>query len=77
MRPTTTQERINKKLQVLICNSFRMHKTLEILNLCFKNDIIQPRNVAVFASLKVAYREQVDRLERGGVNTISKHYPSL
>jgi hypothetical protein len=28
----------------------------------------------VFASLKTAYREQVDRLERGGVNTIGKQY---
>jgi len=32
----------------------------------------------VFALLKVAYREQVDQLERGGVNTISKqHFTSL
>jgi hypothetical protein len=32
----------------------------------------------VFASLKDAYREQVDRLERGGVNTIGKqHFTSL
>jgi hypothetical protein len=28
----------------------------------------------VFASLKTAYRDQVDRLERGGVNTISKQH---
>jgi hypothetical protein len=32
----------------------------------------------VFALLKVAYREQVDRLKRGGVNTIGKqHFTSL
>jgi hypothetical protein len=32
----------------------------------------------VFAPLKAAYREQVDRLERGGVNTIGKeHFTTL
>jgi hypothetical protein len=32
----------------------------------------------VFAPLKAAYREQVERLERGGVNTIGKeHFTSL
>jgi hypothetical protein len=32
----------------------------------------------VFALLKVAYREQVDRLKQGGVNTIGKqHFTSL
>jgi len=35
-------------------------------------------DVAVFAPLKEAYRAQVDRLERGGVNTIGKqHFTSL
>jgi hypothetical protein len=34
--------------------------------------------VAVFAPLKAHYREQVDQLERGGVNTIGKeHFTSL
>jgi hypothetical protein len=34
--------------------------------------------VAVFAPLKAAYREQVERLERGGINTIGKeHFTSL
>ncbi|KAF2186614.1 hypothetical protein K469DRAFT_726131 [Zopfia rhizophila CBS 207.26] len=37
-----------------------------------------PCDVAVFAPLKAAYHEQVERLERGGVNTISKeHFTSL
>ncbi|KAF2652558.1 DDE-domain-containing protein [Lophiostoma macrostomum CBS 122681] len=61
-----------------------------ILEFCFANNIIlcrlpshtshklQPCNVAVFAPLKAAYREQVERLERGGVNTIGKeHFTSL
>ncbi len=85
-----TQERANKKPRVLICDGFGTHETLEILEFCFENNIIlcrlpsrtfhklQPCDVAVFASLKVAYREQVDRLERGGVNTIGKqHFTSL
>ena len=75
---------------MLIYNSFGTYKILEILKFCFKNNIIlyrllsytsyklQPYNVAVFALLKVAYHEQVDQLERGGVNIINKqHFTSL
>ena len=75
---------------MLISDGFGMHETLEILEFCFENNIIlcrlpshtshklQPCDVAVFASLKTAYHEQVDRLERGGVNTIGKqHFTSL
>jgi len=75
---------------VLICDGFGIHEILEILEFCFENNIIlyrlpsyafhklQPCDVAVFTSLKVAYREQVDRLERGGVNIIGKqHFTSL
>jgi hypothetical protein len=60
------------------------------LEFCFENNIIlyrlpshtsyklQPCDVAVFALLKAAYCEQVDRLEQGGINTISKqHFTSL
>ena len=85
-----TQERANKKPQVLICDGFGTHETLEILEFCFENNIIlcclpshtshklQPYDVAVFAPLKTAYHDQVDRLERGGVNTIGKqHFTSL
>ncbi|KFY89000.1 hypothetical protein V500_06013, partial [Pseudogymnoascus sp. VKM F-4518 (FW-2643)] len=61
-----TQERANKKPRVLICDGFSW-----ILDHV-------PCDVAVFAPLKDAYREQVDRLERGGVNTIGKqHFTSL
>ena len=76
--------------QVLICDSFGTHKTLEALEFCFKNNIIlyrlpsytshklQPCDVGVFAPLKEAYRDEADRLFRGGVNTISKqHFTSL
>jgi len=75
---------------VLICDGFGTHETLEILEYCFEHNIVlcrlpshtshklQPCDVAVFAPLKSAYREQVERLERGGVNTIRKeHFTSL
>lgn len=75
---------------MLICDSFGTHETLEILEFCFANNIVlcqlpshtsyklQPCDVAVFALLKSAYREQVERLEWGGVNRIGKeHFNSL
>jgi hypothetical protein len=71
-------------------NCFGTHETLEILEFCFENNILlcrlpshtshklQPCDVAAFAPLKAAYRDQVDRLEQGGVNTIGKeHFTSL
>lgn len=85
-----TKDRADGKPRVLICDGFGTHETLEILEFCLGNNIIlcrlpshtsyklQPCNVAVFAPLKAAYREQVERLERGGVNAISKeHFTSL
>lgn len=77
-------------LQGFIC--FGTHETLEILEFCLENNIIfcrlpshtshklQPCDVAVFAPLKVktAYRDEIERLERGGVNAIGKeHFTSL
>ena len=71
---------------MLICDCFGTHLTLEVLEFCFENNIIlcclpsytsqdlQPCDVAVFGPLKAAYRDQVERLERGGVNTIGKPY---
>jgi hypothetical protein len=60
------------------------------LEFCFENNILlyrlpsytshklQPCDVAPFAPLKAAYRDQVDRLELGGVNTIGKeHFTAL
>ena len=35
---------------------------------------LQPYNVAAFGPLKVAYRDQVKRIDRGGVGTISKQH---
>jgi len=85
-----TKERANQNPHVLTCDGFGTHETLEVLEYCFANNIIicrlpshtshklQPCDVAVFAPLKVAYRDQVEILERGGVNTIGKqHFASL
>ena len=85
-----TKEQANEKPRILICDGFGTHETLEILEFCFENNILlcrlpshtshklQPCDVSVFAPLKAAYRDQVDRLEQGGVNTIGKeHFTSL
>lgn len=59
---------------------------LEVLEFVMQNTIIlcrlpshtshklQPCDVALFSPLKAAYRDQVDRLERGGVSTIGKQH---
>jgi hypothetical protein len=75
---------------VLISDGFGTHETLEVLEFCFENNItlcrlpshtthkLQPCDVGVFAPLKEAYRDEVDRLFRGGVNTIGKeHFTSV
>ncbi len=85
-----TKEQANGRPRVLICDGFGTHESPEVLEFCFGNNIIlcrlpshtshklQPCDVAVFAPLKVAYRDQVDQLERGGVNTIGKaHFTNL
>lgn len=85
-----TKDRANGKPRVLICDGFGSHESLDILEFCFENSIIlcrlashtshktQPCDVAVFGPLKTAYRGEVDRLERGGVNAIGKeHFTSL
>jgi hypothetical protein len=70
--------------QVLICDGFRTHKTLKILEFCLTNNIIlcqlpshtshklQPCNVRPFRPLKTAYQDQVKRLNRGGIDTVGK-----
>jgi hypothetical protein len=81
-----TRAQANGKPRVLICDGFGTHETLEILEFCFENNIIlcrlpshtshklQPCDVSVFAPLKTAYRDQVERLNRGGINTIGKEH---
>lgn len=85
-----TKARAHHRPRILICDGFGTHETLEILEYCFENNIIlcripshtshklQPCNIGVFGSLKAAYREQVERLYRGGANTVGKeHFTSL
>jgi hypothetical protein len=85
-----TKGQAKQKPRVLICDGFGTHETLEILEFCFENNIIlcrlpshtshklQPCDVGVFAHLKGFYRDEADRLFRGGVNTIGKeHFTSL
>jgi hypothetical protein len=81
-----TKERANRNPRVLVCDGFGTHETLEILEFCFENNIIlcplsshtshklQPCDISVFGPLKAAYRDQVERLERGCVGTIGKQY---
>ena len=80
----------NQRPRVLICDGFGTHETLEILEFCFANNILlcrlpshtshkfQPCDVGVFAPLKTAYRDEVEQLYRGGLDTVGKeHFTSL
>jgi hypothetical protein len=81
-----TRELAKGKPRVLICDGFGTHETLETLEFCFANNIIlcrlpshsshklQPCDLAAFAPLKTAYRDEVERLNRGGVNNIGKQH---
>jgi hypothetical protein len=84
-----TKPRANGKPRILICDGFGAHESLEVLKFCFENNIIlcripshtshklQPCDVGVFSPLKTAYREQVERLYRGGANTVGKQHFTL
>lgn len=84
-----TRSRANGKPRLLICDGFGTHESLEILTYCLENNIIlcrmpshtshklQPCDVSVFAALKAAYREQVEKLYRGGANTVGKQHFTL
>lgn len=81
-----TKERADGKPRVLVCDGFGTHETLEILEFCLANNIIlcrlpshtshklQPCDVGPFAPLKAAYRDQVERLNRGGVDIVGKEH---
>jgi hypothetical protein len=85
-----TKLRAGGKTRLLICDGFGTHESLEILKFCFENNItlcripshtshkLQPCDVGAFGPLKAAYREQVEKLYRGGANTVGKqHFTSL
>lgn len=81
-----TKARANAKPRVLLCDSFSSYKTLKILEFCLTNNIIlcclpsytshklQPYDIGPFAPLNTAYRNQVERLSRGGVDIIGKEH---
>jgi hypothetical protein len=82
-----TKAQARQKPRLRMCDGFGTHGTLEILVYCFENNIIlchhtshelQPCDIGVFGPLKAAYRDQVERLYRGGANTVGKdHFTSL
>lgn len=81
-----TRDKADGKPRVLICDGFGSHETLETLEFCLEHNIIlcrlashtshktQPCDVSVFAPLKTAYRDQVERLNRGGIDAIGKEH---
>jgi hypothetical protein len=81
-RRTPSLEACSKSVCPLICDGFGTHETLEVLEFCLANNIIlcrlpshtshklQPCDVGPLAPLKTAYSDEVDRLNRGGVDTI-------
>jgi hypothetical protein len=81
-----TRARANQKPRILINDGFVTHESLELMIFCFENNIIlcrlpsrtshklQPCDIGIFRPLKTAYRDQVDRLYRGGANTVGKQH---
>lgn len=75
----------------VVCRvGFGTHEALEILKFCFEHNItlcrlpshisykLQPCDVAVFGPLKTAYRDEVERLYRGGITVVNKeHFTTL
>ncbi|PQE27728.1 pogo transposable element protein [Rutstroemia sp. NJR-2017a BVV2] len=80
-----TKGQAKDKPRVLICDGFGTHETLEVQEFCFENKIVlyrlpshtshklQPCDIGVFAPLKGFYRDEADRLFRGGANTVVLH----
>jgi hypothetical protein len=85
----STKATANGKPRVLISDGLASHESLDVMTFCYDNNIIpcrlpshtshklQPCDVAVFGPLKTAYREQVERLFRGGAGTIGKQHFTL
>ena len=84
-----TKARTNHKPRILISDGFGTHESLELQKFAFENNIIlcrlgshtshktQPCDVGPFGPLKTAYREQAERLFRGGANMIGKQHFTL
>lgn len=81
-----TRARANGRPRVLINDGFGTHESLEELTFCFEHNIVmcrlpshtshklQPCDIIIFGPLKTAYREQVERLQRGGANAVNKEH---
>lgn len=81
-----TRAKAKGKPRILINDGFATHESLELMTYCFKNNIIhyrlpsysshklQPLDISVFGPLKTAYWDQVERLYRGGANTVGKQH---
>jgi DDE superfamily endonuclease len=84
-----TRARANHKPRILISDGFGTHESPELLKFAFENNIIlcrlgshtshktQPCDVGPFGPLKTTYREQAERLFRGGANMIGKQHFTL
>lgn len=84
-----TKATANGKPRILISDGLASHESLKVMTFCYENNIIlcrlpshtshklQPCDIAVFGPLKTAYREQVERLFRGGAGTIGKQHFTL
>jgi hypothetical protein len=86
----STKDRARGRPRILIVDGFNTHASEAIMTFCFENNIVicrqpshathktQPCDVGVFSPLKTAYCEQVDRLYRGGAETVNKaHFTML
>jgi hypothetical protein len=84
-----TKARAKNNPRILINDGFGTHESLELMKFCYENNIIlcrllshtshklQPCDVGVFGPLKMAYREEVERLYRGGFSMIGKQHFTL
>ena len=80
----------NGDTRLLISDGFGTYESAEIQRFCFENNIVlahlsshsshklQPCDVGLFGLLKIYYREEVERLYRGGSQHIGKpHFTQL
>jgi DDE superfamily endonuclease len=84
-----TKDPAGKRPRILINDGFGTHESLELLKFCSENNIVlcrlpshtshklQPCVVGVFDPLKTVYRKEVEKLYRGGSDTIGKQHFTL
>lgn len=84
-----TAPRALHKPRILITDGFATHFSPEAIGFCLERNIVpvripshtshklQPCDVGPFGPLKTAYREEVERLYRGGANTVDKRQFTL